>query len=202
VSTTTDGFQPAIGDGPAAPATGAEDMSVANLDKVRDLLFGAQMRDYDRRFARLEERLVRDTAALSDDVRKRLAALEEFVRQQTQSLADRLTSEYESRSEATAALSRELHELTLGLQRRAGALDDQLGRAQRDLRQQMLEQHQRLSGEIEQKVSDVLSRIQRESTELRSDKADRATLASLLTEMALRLRNELSVPGFDAPRNG
>ena len=30
-----------------------------------------------------------------------------------------------------------------------------------------------------------------EATELRNDKTDRATLASLLTEMAMRLTNEL-----------
>ena len=42
----------------------------ASLDKVRDILFGVQMRDYDRRFARLEERLVKETADLKDEVKK------------------------------------------------------------------------------------------------------------------------------------
>src|SRR5262245_36278718 len=36
----------------------------ASLDKVRDILFGVQMRDYERRFARLEERLLKDTSDL------------------------------------------------------------------------------------------------------------------------------------------
>ena len=31
----------------------------ASIDKVRDILLGAQMRDSDRRFARLEERLLK-----------------------------------------------------------------------------------------------------------------------------------------------
>jgi hypothetical protein len=53
---------------------------------------------------------------------------------------------------------------------------------------------------MRQKTDELVSRIQKESTDLRSDKADRATIATLLTEMALRLRNELNIPGFDASR--
>ncbi len=44
----------------AAPTP--EALGTGNLEKVRDILFGAQMRDYDRRFARLEERLVKEAA--------------------------------------------------------------------------------------------------------------------------------------------
>ena len=50
--------------------------AAGNLDKVRDLIFGGRMRDYDRKFARLEDRLAKETADLRDEVRKRLAARE------------------------------------------------------------------------------------------------------------------------------
>lgn len=43
----------------------------ARLDKVRDILFGNQARDVERRFTRLEERLVKDTADVKGEVRKR-----------------------------------------------------------------------------------------------------------------------------------
>jgi len=32
-----------------------------NVDKIRDILFGSQMRDYESRFARLEETLIKET---------------------------------------------------------------------------------------------------------------------------------------------
>ena len=47
---------------------------------------------------------------------------------------------------------------------------------------------------MRQKIDDVLAQLTRESKELRSDKTDRATLAALLTEMAMRLNNELNDP--------
>ena len=66
----------------------------------------------------------------------------------------------------------------------------------------MLEQQQRLSDEIRERIEQVLARLHQESKDLRADKADRATIASLLTEMAMRLTNDLSIPGLEPPRNG
>lgn len=146
-----------------------------NIDKVRDILFGGQMREYDRRFGRLEERLSREIVELKDDIRSRMTALEQFVKQETSALADRLTAEHDAR---TAAMR-------------------EVDKAQRDLRQQMLDMQQKLSEDLRQKIEDVLARLSREAAELRHDKADRAALADLLTEMAMRLNHDLSIPGID-----
>ena len=54
----------------------------ANVDKIRDILFGSQMRDYDKRFVRLEERLAKAADALRDDLKKRFDSLEAFVQQE------------------------------------------------------------------------------------------------------------------------
>jgi hypothetical protein len=164
----------------------AEGAGSGNLDKVRDILFGGQMREVDRRFARLEERLLKETQDLKDEVRRRLEALESYARQETESLADQFRSERAERLESNRTL-----------ERRDAALDEQLAKGQRELRQQMLEQHQRLTDDLRQKVDEVLASLARETGELRADKADRATIATLLTEMAMRLTNELRLPGED-----
>src|SRR5262245_38596065 len=99
VSSFGDDFHAATSDAPIAadgPIDGKasssplEEPGVANLDRVRDILFGAHMRDYDRRFARLEERLVKETTTLNDEVRRRLTVLEEFVKREAESLAERI----------------------------------------------------------------------------------------------------------------
>ncbi len=183
-----------------AKALTAEDGG--NIDKVRDILFGGQMRDYERRFIKLEERLLQETSELKDEVRKRLAALEQFMKQEAASLADRIKTEHEERTDATKDLAREQRESAKAFEKKAGALDDSIGKAQRELRQQLLELQQRMSDEMRQKIDDVLARLTQEANELRNDKTDRAALASLLTEMALRLTNELSIPGIDNGRRG
>jgi predicted transcriptional regulator len=59
----------------------------------------------------------------------------------------------------------------------------------------LLEQHQRLSDEIRQRIDEVLAAMTREAQELRNDKTDRLALASLLKEMAMRLTDEFKLPG-------
>jgi DNA repair exonuclease SbcCD ATPase subunit len=164
-----------------------------NLDKVRDLLFGGQMRDYDRKFARLEERLAKETGELREDLKKRLAALEAYMKAEVESLSDRLRIEQDARTGATKDLGRELRESMQQFEQKTSQLDDLLARSQRDLRQQLHAQRQELADDIRQRADDVLARLAREAHELRSDKADRSALAALLTEMAMRLNGELRV---------
>ena len=80
----------------------------ANVDKIRDLIFGSQMRDYEKRFTRLEERLAKAADALRDDMKKRFDALESFVGQEMESLGQRLKTEKSERAESLKDLSREI----------------------------------------------------------------------------------------------
>jgi hypothetical protein len=161
-----------------------------NLDKVRDLIFGGQMRDYDRKFARLEERLAKETADLRDEVRKRLAALEAYMKTEVESLSERLRVEQDGRTSADKDLGRELRDTGQQLDQRISQLDDLVARGLRDLRQQLHAQHQELGDDIRSRVEDVLVRLAHDAQELRSDKTDRKALAALLTEMAIRLNGD------------
>jgi hypothetical protein len=166
----------------------------ASIDKVRDILFGVQMRDYDKRFARLEERLVKDTTELKDDVKKRLASLEQFMKQEFESLGDRLSSERSSREGAVKDLGVAQRESATAFEKKTAAIDDQLAKAQRELRQQLLDLQKELTEDILQRHQDMVTMLTRDASELRDEKADRAALASLFTEMAMRLSNQFHLP--------
>ena len=184
----------------ARPAAG--DASGGSIDKVRDLLFGGQLRELDRRFARLEERLVKETNQLREDIQARIDALEAYARRESDSLGDQIRAEHQDRVDAHDGLARDLKETARSQERRTTALDEQTSKAQRELRQQMLEQHQRLTDEIRRRTDDLLATLTRESQALRSDKTDRSTLAALLNEMAMRLTDELRGSGAEDGGNG
>jgi hypothetical protein len=177
-----------------ADRAGAEAAGGASIEKVRDLLFGGQLREFDRRFARLEDRIVKDHNDLKDDLKTRFSALEQFVKKEAESLADRIKAEHADRLEAQSGASRELKENVKSFEKRTAALDEQLAKSQRELRQQILEQGQRASDDIRKRADEVLKALAREAQELRAVKTDRTTLAALLTEMAMRLTDE---PGAD-----
>ncbi|MGH9383702.1 MAG: hypothetical protein ACRD2N_05385 [Vicinamibacterales bacterium] len=177
--------------------TSGEATGAASIDKVRDLLFGGQMREVERRFSRLEERLLKETHELKEHLKSRLDTLEKFTKKETESLADQIKSEHEDRVESHGTLSRDLKDTAKTLEKRTSTLDDQLGKSQRELRQQILEQTQRLSDETRKRIDDVLMTLATEAQQLRHHKADRATIAALLTEMAMRLTGEDLPDGAD-----
>ena len=186
---------------PAPPMTGlsnlghAEVPGAGNIEKIRDILFGAQMRDYDRRFARLEERLLKEAADAREDARRRFDSLETFIKQEITAISDRLKSENQQRTQSDEDLTRELRDAARSLSNKINALDENSSQAQRELRQQLLDQAKNLADEIRQKYDDLAARLHREANELRNDKTDRTALANLFTELAMRLNNEFKLPG-------
>src|SRR5262245_38317565 len=60
------------------PVGGNGDVSAesVSVDKIRDLLFGNQMQDYDRRFAQLEERFLQRFKEIESETSRNLGAFE------------------------------------------------------------------------------------------------------------------------------
>src|SRR5262245_23334945 len=53
--------------------------TAGSLDKVREILFGAQAHEFEKRLARLDERISKELASFRDDTRKRLDSLEHYL---------------------------------------------------------------------------------------------------------------------------
>jgi hypothetical protein len=183
--------------GDSLGADGAALTETSNIDKIREILFGVQMRDYEKRFARLEERLLKESSDLRDDTRKRFDALEAFVRSEFEALSERLLAEQRNRDEAVQNVSRELQDTGKNLERKLSQFDEQTARAQAALRQQILDQSKSLSDEIRQKADELSALLDRQVAELGNAKTDRAALSALFSEVALRLNNEFRIPGND-----
>ncbi|HVE65976.1 MAG TPA: hypothetical protein VNC59_05305 [Thermoanaerobaculia bacterium] len=186
--------------GNGSPRKGSADSSAdpaggGNLEKIRDILFGAQVHDFEKRFARLEERLLKETADARADTKKRFESLESFIKKEVESLADRLKTEQADRAESVKEIGRELRETAKTLEKRLAAQDEQATKSQRELRQQILDQSKSLTDEIRSRNRETTTTLSRELTELRAEKTDRAALAGFLTDVAVRLTNDMKAPG-------
>ena len=60
----------------------------ASIEQNRDILFGAQIRDFEKRFARVEERLIREVTSLRDESRKRFDSLESYIGKEVECTRD------------------------------------------------------------------------------------------------------------------
>jgi hypothetical protein len=166
-----------------------------NVDRIRDILFGSQMRDYDGRFQRLEERVARESAEARADVQKRLEALENFLKGEVESLKNRLNAEQSERGMASEKLARDLGETGEALEVKIKYLDEHAAREIHDLRQQLLEQSKALSAEVKEKHEQMQAGLAHEAEQIRGAMTGREALAEMLSELALRLKNEFRVPG-------
>lgn len=168
-----------------------------NVDKIRDILFGSQMRDYESRFARLEETLVKENAEIRESSRRRFEQLESFVRKELESIQARFKSERDERLDDVAQQSRESKELNDTLSRRIRDLDDRSSGVERELRSQLMSQARDLTDEIRMSQEHIVSLLEKRYHELKDGKTDRAALATLFTEVALRLSDQFHIPGSD-----
>lgn len=175
----------------SAPRANVEPES---LDKIRDILFGQQIREAERTSRSLEERLFKSIVDLREDTAKRLGALESYAKQEFDALNDRAKNEQSERQKGDRELSTELDRQSKALEKRLAELDEKSADAFRDIRKQILDQSKALRDEQQQRAQEINATIQRVAGELRHEKADRFALADLLQETALKLKDEFNLP--------
>ncbi len=173
---------------PRIPANGADAPNdTGNVDKIRDILFGTQMRDYDRRFAATEERLQREAANLREDLGRRMLATEQYLRAEIESLTASLKAEERERAQGVREALDAVAALNRDLSGRVSLLAEQTQQQQRELRALMQEMQRTLGDDLVRRTGEVSEALRREATDLRHAKADRSALAAMFAEFAERL---------------
>ena len=164
--------------------------SGASVDKIRDILFGSQIKNYEARFARLEENLVRETVELKETMRKRFESLEGFFRSETEALAARLKAEREERTSNFHSIDRDLKATHDELSRKIHDLDASTAEAQSGLRKELMAESRKLLDEISERHDSLRALLERRVGELRHTKTDRALLSELLIGIATQISDD------------
>jgi hypothetical protein len=169
---------------------GNDEATGGNVDKIRDILFGNQMRDYDRKFSNLEDRLLKEVSRAREESGKRLEALENFIKKELETISERQKNEESERKSSIKALNNELDKAAKDQDKKLSNLDNQLTANTSELRQQILDQFQNLSADISSKYHELAEMQEKIASELREDKVDRTALSALLTDLALRISGD------------
>ena len=167
---------------------------VGGMDKVRDLLFGGQMRDYDKRFKRLEEHYNQENIRFRDDIAQRLKIIEERVEGEVDSLSEKAKVDRQERLSVTAELEHNIKVLKNELNTRLTQLDDQFSRDIKNLRQQMHNKIQELATQMRQQNDSLVGLINQEVAQLQDEKVNRSYLASFFNEFAVRPSRNVEAP--------
>jgi hypothetical protein len=180
------------------PAAAAQtEAGGGNIDKIRDILFGSNMRDYEQRFSRLEEALKKESADLRDTTRRHLEALEAFVHKELTSLQGRVIAERDERRENHSHLTADLASASASIYRKIGEMENYEANAKSEIRNNLLQQSKDLNDAIRYKAEELTTLLEKRFAELHHAKTDRAGLASLFSEVALRLSDQFKMPGAE-----
>jgi uncharacterized phage infection (PIP) family protein YhgE len=170
-----------------------------SLDKVRDILFGSQLRQQDSRFAQLEEKVAGHLAAFRDETRKQLDTLQEFARTEFAAMTTRLAAETQQRIDALQHLGDELRSADRGhadrLEHAARTLSEEFKSGLNHLSQECTssrnalegrvaaadQQHAGLASELRAQLLEHINRLREENKQTESQL--HATLEKLVGEL-------------------
>lgn len=163
-----------------------------SLERIREILFGGTLHQYERQVNRIRERTRHEVEDLREEVDRRFLELESYVRREVDALGDQITRGLQRQDEALTTLTRDLTGMGEGNAKKIGRLGDQMAKSHRTLRGQILDESKRLTADLRRKHAETLDRIETAIAELQADRVDRATLSGIFQEISVRLNADLT----------
>lgn len=150
-----------------------------NLDMVRNILFGEQIRENEKRLATLERFVKVWTNSVRDEMRKNMDNLNHEILM----LQDLLDQEAKARMDDTAIARKHFDQTSKGIE----GLQRQLQTDGASLQQNLEQEVKRLTEMLEEQRNDILGQLRQAGEQLRQDKVDRNMLATLLDNISHQL---------------
>src|SRR5215470_5785332 len=141
-----------------SPLPGGE---VAGVDKIRDLLFGNQMQDYDRRFSMLEERFLQRFREIESETVRNISSLESSAKKQMESFAAELREEKDLRTDADKEIERVEREHNDTTEKRLRSVSEQVSRLEREQTDRLAQEVQSLRDELRRRTRTSSTRSRR-----------------------------------------
>lgn len=153
--------------------------STDDVDKIRDIIFGSQMREYSTRLAQLEENVGKKIDKLSRDLDKRF-----------EQLTQRLSTEKSERKDAIVTMRGQVREVEKQLKAKLAEADDRVSAEVEEIHGVLDEGHKDLSSLLEKAKAELAKGFTSEIEKLERQKAGSKDLAQLFAEMARSLKQD------------
>lgn len=169
---------------------------LGNIDQIRDIIFGAHLREYTSRLDKAES----DISAIQQDVRDRLSDLKltlaNELRTAVESIDKRLKNISTSAQEEAADLRQQFDRLNRKFTSSIENLDETVEAQRIALRDELAQTRDSLQNDTRELRSLVLEELDRHFSILREDKLSKDDLAELLFELGMRLKGSEFVPAL------
>ena len=172
----------------------------AEVDRIRDIIFGSQMRQYEQRF----QRLVQQTELLGKQLEELRGALDQ-QRSDQEARSREIQEELRQRhAELDNTLSSQVTRLETSFGQKTAQMQDEFRQALNELRTQAFSRMDQQGTDVEARMRRLAADMRQQDQALQSEfaaalaaledaKTDRLNLGDLLVEMGMRLKQQASL---------
>lgn len=161
---------------------------LGNIDHIRDIIVGPQLREYDNRLAQLESDLSILRQELSDRAEQLKTSLLTELRATADSLEKRIKSVSLTASEESADIRLNLERLNKKFSNTIEVLDNAIDKQTASLRHDLSETRTQLQEDARTLRNQIFEELDRNFSLLRDAKVSRDDVAEILFELGMRLK--------------
>jgi len=159
---------------------------IENISKIRDILFGNNMNEYEKRFEQLESKLAQSLEENKIEAEKRISTLDTYMKKEFKMLSDRLIEEEESRIKSDKKLLMDIETLEESFKKFKQLTTENFS----DNHQQLMDLSNSTTEQINALNKALQARLETTSNQLQSNKVERSSLAMMLTDLAYQIAGE------------
>ncbi|HAX77513.1 MAG TPA: hypothetical protein DCY88_17180 [Cyanobacteria bacterium UBA11372] len=161
---------------------------LGNIDQIRDILMGPQLRDYETRLAQVEA----DLSLLRQDLRDRIEETKTSFAAEIRLTVESLEKKIKAVSLTASEESADLRQLTDRMNKRFSntieALNDTVDKQVASVRDELSESKARLQEDVRNLRDQIFEELDRQFSSLRSGKVSKDDMAEILFEVAMRIK--------------
>ncbi|MGB7274811.1 MAG: hypothetical protein WBC69_16060 [Geitlerinemataceae cyanobacterium] len=167
---------------------------LGNIDQIRDILFGSQLRDYDTRLEQVESTV----SVLQQEIRDRTDDLKQSLFKEIQAVVEALEKKIKSMTlkdnEEKVDIRQQLDRLSKRLSANVTTLDETIDKQTSALRDDMTASREKLQGDVLDLRNQIFDELDKRIANLTKSKMARDDMAEILFEVGLRLKGSEFVP--------
>jgi uncharacterized phage infection (PIP) family protein YhgE len=167
---------------------------LGNIDQIRDIIFGAHLREYNSRLDKVES----DIATVQAETRDRINELKDTLtielRAAVESIDKRLKALSSAAQEETTDLRQQLDRINRKFTNSIETLDEALEEQKNSLRDELSQTRDKLQEDVRDLRAHIFEELERHFSMLREVKVSKDDMAELLFELGMRLKGSEFVP--------
>ncbi|GAB1544862.1 hypothetical protein NUACC21_75380 [Scytonema sp. NUACC21] len=167
---------------------------LGNIDQIRDIIFGAQLREYDNRFSKLES----DISLLQQEMRTHVEQLKANLTTELKAAVEALEKKFKSLSLTTQEEATDLRQQVDRLNRKFSGqvqtLDEALDTQTNSMREELCKTKNQLQDDVMALRDLVLEELERRFADLKDTKVSRDDIAESLFALGMRIKGKEFIP--------